>query len=280
MTGSSFPSQISASPYNYPHDASLSSSTTALVVIDMQRDCTIPSAITLLPFALLTPLQSSNPVVISQPTSLPHPSPKPLRTSARPSALSSASYKRFVMPGTPYTTHVKAILHPFPLYPPANSSVAATIRKSFLWAKPCSIGPYLHISSGIGIGDRTPSLGLALVHGQPGHGIIAELTPLPQEEIIDKPGRSAFAYTSFESQLQIKGITNLVLCGVTTDVCVHSTMREANDRGFDCLMVEHACAAATEQLHEWAVESVKGEGGIFGCVGKCEDVVRVVGGAR
>lgn len=60
---------------------------------------------------------------------------------------------------------------------------------------------------------------------------------------------------------------------------MHSTMREANDRGFDCLMVEDACAAATEQLHEWAVESVKGEGGIFGCVGRCGDVVRVVDGS-
>lgn len=77
--------------------------------------------------------------------------------------------------------------------------------------------------------------------------------------------------------LRNKGVRNLVICGVTTDVCVHSTMREANDRGFDCCLVKDASAAGTEELHEWAVESVQGEGGIFGCVAGVEDLVRALG---
>ena len=90
--------------------------------------------------------------------------------------------------------------------------------------------------------------------------------------VIDKPGRSAFAHTELELMLRNKGVRNLVICGVTTDVCVHSTMREANDRGFDCLLVADACAAGTEELHEWALDSVKGEGGIFGSVTTVGDV--------
>lgn len=129
--------------------------------------------------------------------------------------------------------------------------------------------------SGIGIGDST-SLGRALVRGEPGHQIISELTPLNSEEVIDKPGRSAFAHTDFELRLRLPGIRNLILSGVTTDVCVHSTMRDANDRGFDCMLVEDASAAATPQLHKFAIESVKSEGGIFGCVGSVEDVVKVL----
>lgn len=76
--------------------------------------------------------------------------------------------------------------------------------------------------------------------------------------------------------LRNKGVKNLVICGVTTDVCVHSTMREANDRGFDCCLVKDASAAGTEELHTWAVESVEGEGGIFGCVARVEDLVTVL----
>lgn len=84
--------------------------------------------------------------------------------------------------------------------------------------------------------------------------------------MIDKPGRSAFAHTDLELILRNMGVVNLLICGVTTDVCVHSTMREANDRAFDCVLVADACAAGAEELHDWAVDSIQGEGGIFGSV--------------
>jgi nicotinamidase-related amidase len=117
-------------------------------------------------------------------------------------------------------------------------------------------------------------LGRFLVRGEPGNEIIAELAPQNDTEIIiDKPGRGAFAHTDFEMLLRLNGIRNLVFTGVTTDVCVSSTMREANDRGFDCLLVQDATAAATSELHQATLDSVKGEGGIFGCVGKVDDIV-------
>ena len=111
------------------------------------------------------------------------------------------------------------------------------------------------------------------MRGEPGNEIIHELAPIAGEVVIDKPGRSALAHTDFEHVLRIKGIRNLVFAGVTTDVCVSSTMREANDRGFDCMLVADATAAATKDLHELTLESVKGEGGIFGCVGRVDDIV-------
>lgn len=94
--------------------------------------------------------------------------------------------------------------------------------------------------------------------------------------MIDKPGKGAFANTDFDLLLRIKGVKNLVICGVTTDVCVHTTMREANDRGYDCLLVEDCCAAAERPLHQAAVKMVKGEGGVFGAVGVSRDVIDAV----
>lgn len=124
-------------------------------------------------------------------------------------------------------------------------------------------------NTGIGIGSQTTGLGRALVRGEPGCAIISELQQYTKDDesqsnVIDKPGRSAFAHTELELMLRNAGIRNLIICGVTTDVCVHSTMREANDRGFDCLLLEDACAAGSEELHNFAIESVQGEGGIFG----------------
>jgi len=82
--------------------------------------------------------------------------------------------------------------------------------------------------------------------------------------VIDKPGRSAFAYTDFELLLRLRGVKNLVIAGVTTDVCVSCTMREANDKGFECLLVRDACGASLPELHDAAVDMVATEGGIFG----------------
>lgn len=116
-------------------------------------------------------------------------------------------------------------------------------------------------------------MGRLLVRGEEGHDTIPELYPEAGEPVIDKPGRSAFAHTDFELLLRNRGIKNLIIGGVTTDVCVASTMREANDRGFDCLLLENGTAASEEQLHVAACDMVKTEGGIFGAVAKVEAVL-------
>ncbi len=119
--------------------------------------------------------------------------------------------------------------------------------------------------AGAEIGSKGP-LGRILVRGEVGWQIIPELTPQPGEPVIDKPGNGAFYATDLDLQLKAKGISNLVLCGVTTAVCVHSTLREASDRGYDILLLEDCCAESDPHLHLAAVEMVKMEGGIFGTV--------------
>jgi nicotinamidase-related amidase len=127
-------------------------------------------------------------------------------------------------------------------------------------------------STGFGIGSQGP-LGRLLIRGEAGHDIVDELRPLPNEPIIDKPGRGAFAHTDFDLLLRNKGVKNLVIAGVTTDVCVSTTMREANDRAYDCLLVEDASAASEPNLHSSTCESVKMEGGIFGVTGKLDNIL-------
>jgi nicotinamidase-related amidase len=127
-------------------------------------------------------------------------------------------------------------------------------------------------STGLGIGSQGP-LGRLLIRGEAGHDIVDELYPLPNEPIIDKPGRGAFAHTDFDLLLRNKGIKNLVIAGVTTDVCVSTTMREANDRAYDCLLVEDGAATSEPHLHYSTCESVKMEGGIFGVTGKLDNVI-------
>ncbi|KAF2164640.1 hypothetical protein M409DRAFT_67765 [Zasmidium cellare ATCC 36951] len=129
--------------------------------------------------------------------------------------------------------------------------------------------------SGKGIGDAGP-MGRFLIRGEPGHDTISELYPREGDIVIDKPGKGAFTGTDLKEVLERKGIKNLIICGVTTDVCVHTTMREANDRGYDCLLVEDCCAAGEKKLHEAAVEMVHGEGGIFGATATLNDVQRAL----
>jgi nicotinamidase-related amidase len=124
----------------------------------------------------------------------------------------------------------------------------------------------------IGIGDQGP-LGRLLIRGEQGHDIIPELYPIAGEPVIDKPGRSAFGYTDFELLLRLKGVKKLVIVGVTTDVCVHTTLRDADDRGLECLLVREGCAAAVGALNDAAMEMVTTEGGIFGAVAAVDDVV-------
>jgi nicotinamidase-related amidase len=110
-------------------------------------------------------------------------------------------------------------------------------------------------------------MGRILVRGEAGHDIIPELAPLPGEPVIDKPGKGAFHATDLDAILKNRGITQLLVCGVTTEVCVNTTVREANDRGYDCLVLEDCTASYFPDFHAMALRMVAAQGGIFGWVG-------------
>ncbi|GAB7387118.1 cysteine hydrolase [Bacillaceae bacterium] len=125
---------------------------------------------------------------------------------------------------------------------------------------------------GAGIGDQGP-MGRLLVRGEKGHAIVRELTPLENEWVIDKPGKGAFYRTNLHERLQNAGIEWLILTGVTTHVCVHTTLREANDRGYECLVLEDATAAFDLADHEAAIRMVHQQGGIFGWVSNSKSLL-------
>ena len=125
------------------------------------------------------------------------------------------------------------------------------------------------------IGDPGP-MGRILIRGEAGHDIIPELYPLDSEIVIDKPDKGAFYATELGDTLQKSGIENLLVCGVTTEVCVNTTVREANDRGYRCVVLADGCASYFPEFHEMGLRMIKAQGGIFGWVADTAAVIEAI----
>ena len=125
------------------------------------------------------------------------------------------------------------------------------------------------------IGDKGP-MGRILIRGEAGHDIIPELYPVNGEPVIDKPGKGAFYQTDLDLMLRNRGIETLLVTGVTTEVCVHTTVREANDRGYRCLVVADACASYFPEFHEVGLRMIAAQGGIFGWVAQSASVIGAI----
>ncbi|KAF2179375.1 isochorismatase family protein [Zopfia rhizophila CBS 207.26] len=223
--------QISTTaPYAWPHDVSFSPLTTALVIIDMQRD-----------------FLSVGGYLSSQGYSL-------IRFQCLIPRLASL-LSIFRLAGFP-------IYHTREGHAPHMATISSRER-------------FRSAINGAQIGTPGP-LGRLLIRGERGHDIIPELHPLPNEPVIDKPGRGAFAHTDLEAMLRCRGVKNLVVCGVTADACVSSTVREASDRGFDVLVVGDGVESVNDELKKWSLEAIKVEGGLFGVIGEMKDVVDAV----
>ncbi len=126
------------------------------------------------------------------------------------------------------------------------------------------------------IGDEGP-MGRILIRGEKGHDIIPELYPAKGEPVIDKPGKGAFHATDLHAILQYHSIQQLVVTGVTTEVCVNTTVREANDRGYDCLVLEDCVGSYFPEFQKMGLEMIKAQGAIFGWVGSSKSVIEAVG---
>jgi nicotinamidase-related amidase len=119
-------------------------------------------------------------------------------------------------------------------------------------------------------------MGRVLVRGEEGHGIIPELSPLPGEPVVDKPGKGAFYATDLLLVLQNRGIRTLICCGVTTEVCVQTTVREANDRGFECIVASDCVASYFPEFHRVSLEMIKAQGGIFGWITTSDEILKAL----
>jgi biuret amidohydrolase len=122
-------------------------------------------------------------------------------------------------------------------------------------------------------------MGRILVRGEPGHDIIPELYPVAAEPVIDKPGKGAFYQTDLDLMLHNRGIDTLLVCGVTTEVCVNTTVREANDRGYRCVVLSDCCASYFPEFHDAGLAMIKAQGGIFGWVAPSAAVLDALAGS-
>jgi nicotinamidase-related amidase len=129
----------------------------------------------------------------------------------------------------------------------------------------CPSAKQARMPPGARIGDPGP-MGRILIRGEAGHDIIPDLAPAPGEPVVDKPGKGAFFATDLEAVLRARGITDLLVCGVTTEVCVNTTVREANDRGYRCLVLGDCCGSYFPEFHAAALAMISAQGGIFGWV--------------
>ncbi|KAH6840329.1 isochorismatase family protein [Alternaria alternata] len=223
--------QISTTkPYAWPHDSSLHPTSTALIIIDMQRDFLSPGGYLSSQGYSLARFESLIPRIVSL----------------------LSTFRRAGFP----------VIHTREGH---NASLATVSSRE------------AHRSrvNGAEIGSQGP-LGRLLIRGQEGHEIVEDLKPSEGELVIDKPGRGAFAHTELDLMLRAKGVSNLVVCGVTADACVSSTVREASDRGYDVLVVEDGVESVSEELKRWSLESIKVEGGLFGVTGSCKEVDQAV----
>ncbi len=123
-------------------------------------------------------------------------------------------------------------------------------------------------------------MGRILVRGEPGHEIVPELAPIAGEPVIDKPGKGAFYQTDLDLVLRNRGVETLLVAGVTTEVCVHTTVREANDRGYRCLVLSDACASYFPEFHAVGLAMIAAQGGIFGWVSTTGEVLAALSAAE
>lgn len=130
-----------------------------------------------------------------------------------------------------------------------------------------------------GIGDPGP-MGRVLIRGEKGHEIIPELAPMQGEPVVDKPGKGAFYKTDLNLLLLNMSIQTLIICGVTTEVCIHTTVRQANDRGYDCLVLSDCVGSYFPEFQRVGLEMIKAQGGIFGWVGTSAGVVAALESCR
>ncbi len=165
--------------------------------------------------------------------------------------------------------NVKALQESFRRY---NLPIFQTVEGHLPDLSDCPTSKRDRGTGSLKIGDRGP-MGRILVLGEPGNGIIPELAPLPNEVIIPKPGKGAFYATELEAHLKAQGITHLIITGVTTEVCVQTTMREANDRGYECLLVEDATESYFPAFKQSTLEMLRAQDGIIGWTGSTEAVL-------